>query len=294
MNYCSKCGKELKDDALFCVECGTKVENQEKPVENTQPIIVSSAANIARTAAKPKKVASKKVVLWSVIAVVLLVIIIACSVVIPMLTSIFNANKLNKIGYDKTSFKEIKEMLGNPDYQYSSEELDVNIAFYFKGKDSKNFIVDFKKYMQSFMDRDDDSVYFERKLKEYDNPIDCIYVDNYFEEDDDEIMNINQVYYMKKILPTDLINGIKKGLDFDKVFRDKEIKTIRLNKNKFDLSSYMCDGSVESVPVEYYYKDGSYKLKDYELSKSYTEEGQYTITVKADGERYDFEISITK
>ena len=35
--YCSKCGKEIKDDSIFCYSCGSRVEIKEKqvPVSDT-------------------------------------------------------------------------------------------------------------------------------------------------------------------------------------------------------------------------------------------------------------------
>lgn len=34
--YCGNCGKELKEDANFCIYCGTKVERYEPPKPTTQ------------------------------------------------------------------------------------------------------------------------------------------------------------------------------------------------------------------------------------------------------------------
>ena len=30
--YCSKCGKEIKDDSIFCYSCGSKVEIKEEQI----------------------------------------------------------------------------------------------------------------------------------------------------------------------------------------------------------------------------------------------------------------------
>lgn len=34
MKKCKKCGFEVKDDAVFCTSCGTKLENTEEKSEN--------------------------------------------------------------------------------------------------------------------------------------------------------------------------------------------------------------------------------------------------------------------
>ena len=41
--YCTKCGKELFDEAVMCPQCGTPTINAETPVEN----IVSNEDSVA-------------------------------------------------------------------------------------------------------------------------------------------------------------------------------------------------------------------------------------------------------
>lgn len=36
MKYCSKCGKEINDEAVICIHCGCSVEN--KPLTSTAPV----------------------------------------------------------------------------------------------------------------------------------------------------------------------------------------------------------------------------------------------------------------
>lgn len=67
--FCKNCGKELKDGATFCTECGTRV-NETVPTEgNTMP----------NTTVVTKKMTKGKMVLIAVFAV-LIIIVIACAV----------------------------------------------------------------------------------------------------------------------------------------------------------------------------------------------------------------------
>ncbi len=66
--FCKNCGKEMKDGATFCIECGTKV-NETVPTEsNTTP----------NTTVVTKKMSKGKIVLIAVFAV-LIIIVIACA-----------------------------------------------------------------------------------------------------------------------------------------------------------------------------------------------------------------------
>lgn len=67
--FCKNCGKEIKDGASFCTECGTRV-NETVPTEsNTTPNITVVT----------KKMTKGKMVLIAVFAV-LIIIVIACAV----------------------------------------------------------------------------------------------------------------------------------------------------------------------------------------------------------------------
>lgn len=37
--FCSKCGKEINDDAMFCQFCGTPVAKEAKPVRQPKPVL---------------------------------------------------------------------------------------------------------------------------------------------------------------------------------------------------------------------------------------------------------------
>lgn len=55
--YCSKCGKEIDDEAVVCVHCGIATQNLNKIKE--QPIIINNSASSSSSAtnnnAKRKK-----------------------------------------------------------------------------------------------------------------------------------------------------------------------------------------------------------------------------------------------
>ena len=70
MKTCKNCGTNLKDDAVFCTECGTKIRTELKKLcrkaERTNPLM------------KIKEILkNKKVVTMSIIAVIAVIAIIA-------------------------------------------------------------------------------------------------------------------------------------------------------------------------------------------------------------------------
>ncbi|MBE6858422.1 MAG: zinc-ribbon domain-containing protein [Ruminococcus sp.] len=67
--FCKNCGKEMKDGATFCTECGTKVMETVSKEGNTTP----------NTTVVTKKMTKGKMVLIAVFAV-LIIIVIACAV----------------------------------------------------------------------------------------------------------------------------------------------------------------------------------------------------------------------
>lgn len=42
--FCSKCGKEIENDAVVCVHCGVATQNMNKK-EKDQPIIINNSAS---------------------------------------------------------------------------------------------------------------------------------------------------------------------------------------------------------------------------------------------------------
>ena len=50
--FCSKCGKEINDDAVVCIHCGCATQNMEKQQkEKDQPIIINNNNSASSSAA---------------------------------------------------------------------------------------------------------------------------------------------------------------------------------------------------------------------------------------------------
>lgn len=52
--YCEKCGKELRDDVLFCTACGHKRSVIQEPVQPVQPVTPSKPSRPAKPSKPPK------------------------------------------------------------------------------------------------------------------------------------------------------------------------------------------------------------------------------------------------
>lgn len=75
---CKNCGAELQEGAMFCAECGTKVEAEETPVvetpaEETETPVVEEAP--AETPAEPEKKKGHASVIIGVVAIIVLVVL---------------------------------------------------------------------------------------------------------------------------------------------------------------------------------------------------------------------------
>lgn len=62
MAFCSNCGKQLDENAKFCLACGTPTEQIENPTENTAPVEEEAPAP-----AKASGVLNMGMLVWAII-----------------------------------------------------------------------------------------------------------------------------------------------------------------------------------------------------------------------------------
>lgn len=48
--FCSKCGKEIDDSAVVCVNCGAPTQNLNKNNQQQQPIIINNSSSSSSSA----------------------------------------------------------------------------------------------------------------------------------------------------------------------------------------------------------------------------------------------------
>jgi len=77
--YCSKCGKELPEDALFCFSCGTRVETEEKEqtVESSVHNDVETVQNISNSNSKTSTNLNPLAIKWLIrIGLIILAVVL--------------------------------------------------------------------------------------------------------------------------------------------------------------------------------------------------------------------------
>lgn len=189
--FCKNCGKELIDGALFCSECGEKLENTSQQTDSTD--------NTVSDVVKKHDFKRLVLIIGAVIAIVIVVIIII---------SVFLGNKLSvedvKSGYltyyseDKT----IGEAFSNYSYftnlswqEFESEErkdvVELNAEIEMFCYETETDVIEnitFQFYQDNQMEKDKFELYgifIQNKsiaLDDYDvdDMLDCIYNDEIF------------------------------------------------------------------------------------------------------------------
>ena len=98
MKYCTKCGAQMNDDALFCPKCGTKVEVVEEKI-TPQPVEEKPVANedTPKTNAKIKgqKIPLHEQKVSSFLPVPLA--LIGCSIVLWIINAVGNTSGITRI-----------------------------------------------------------------------------------------------------------------------------------------------------------------------------------------------------
>ena len=79
--FCTKCGKELKDGAVFCVHCGTPVKNNGREAQEINaPSLAIPSDHVEPVAKQENKVNAKKPKIMSIVLIILDVLFIAAIV----------------------------------------------------------------------------------------------------------------------------------------------------------------------------------------------------------------------
>ena len=98
MKYCTKCGAQMNDDALFCPKCGTKVEVVEE--NNVLPIEEEKPAEKKDAPKTNVKVKGQRTPLYEQkVRDILLIplVIIGCSIAIWIINTVGNLTGVGKI-----------------------------------------------------------------------------------------------------------------------------------------------------------------------------------------------------
>lgn len=101
MKYCTKCGAQMNDDALFCPKCGTKVEEVVVP-NNNQPIVEEKPVEVNETPViNPNaKVKGQRIPLHEQKVINFLPVplaLIGCSIVIWIIDAVGNTSGITRI-----------------------------------------------------------------------------------------------------------------------------------------------------------------------------------------------------
>ena len=98
MKYCTKCGAQMNDDALFCPKCGTKVEvieeNNVLPIEEEKPAETKDAPKTNVKAKGPRTPLYEQKV-REILLIPL--VIIGCSIAIWIINTVGNLTGVGKI-----------------------------------------------------------------------------------------------------------------------------------------------------------------------------------------------------
>lgn len=132
MKYCRECGEELKEEVLFCAECGTPVD----PSKDQQPAQKSSTAAKQETAKKPSRqnlkpkqplFKTKKSKITAIVAAVLAAVVIAAYFIIDktmMSPSVVAENFVAAV--QQKDIEKVKEHInqGQLEMEASSEDVE--------------------------------------------------------------------------------------------------------------------------------------------------------------------------
>ena len=89
--FCSKCGKQIEDDAKFCEHCGAVINTPTiRNEKSEQTVITSKKVSV-------KKEINKPLIITIIAVVIVLIVVIGVSMFINDFINLFNRNKATNV-----------------------------------------------------------------------------------------------------------------------------------------------------------------------------------------------------
>ena len=140
MKYCENCGAELEDSAVFCDECGARVETvpQEKAVDSEQSKEAEKQENaVIDTSDKPVEKRKRMIpILCGVIGVLIIAVIV---IIIVTVTSRKSNNDENNAKNDLETSETADETVKSTEATTQANNWKKQYIEYLKNVDSKNY-----------------------------------------------------------------------------------------------------------------------------------------------------------
>jgi len=135
--FCQKCGKELREGAVFCDSCGAQQEERQDNIMQPQPVYAIPQP-IPYTPPNPVKKPTKKIV-FGIISVVVVIIILGITVLFPITKNDNDSNKyitITQASYTIIALKYTPQSLctysGYIEFVNESEKVIDHVNFYIK------------------------------------------------------------------------------------------------------------------------------------------------------------------